>query len=344
MSKKILLSASKNQYKANMHCHSTYSDGKLAPEELKRIYKEKGYDILAITDHCVPKSHTELSESDFLLLTGYEAYIRPDKNGNYNAFAPEVHLNLFAKDPKNETLICYNKGYTKYIPADKHGELCRAGDERTREFTVEYINEFIDTAIKNGYLVSYNHPYWSMDSEERILSYKNLLTLELYNTGSYLANNLENAEMLYDKMLQHGIRLGCHAGDDNHNSKPLDSPYIDSFMFYTMILADKLEYSSVINALEEKNFYASSGPRINEISLTEDSEGTVTVHVECSPVSKFFMYFGSKAPKHVRLPKGECVTSFDFPLHKDAKYFRISVYDEDGNVANSRGFFRDEWQ
>lgn len=344
MADRILLSANKKQYKANMHCHSTHSDGKLTPDVLKEIYKNNGYSVLAITDHCVPKSHAELTDDYFLMLTGYEAYIRPDAKGTYNGYAPEVHLNLFAKDPHNETLICYNRGYTKYIPAEKHAELCRAGDERQREFTVEYINEFINTAIDNGYLVAYNHPFWSMDEEARILSYKNLLSLELYNTGSYIANNIENAEMLYDVMLRHGMHIGCHAGDDNHNSKPLDSPYSDSFGFYTMILADTLDYSSIIEALEKKDFYASSGPRINEIRVTDDAERGKLVKVECSPTNKIFMFFGSKSPRHIRLPKGECAESFEFTLPQDAKYLRISVYDEEGNVANSRGFFRDEWE
>ena len=48
--------------------------------------------------------------------------------------------------------------------------------------------------------------------------------------------------------------------------------------------------------------------------------------------------------KHIRLPKGETATSFDLPLHPKSEYIRISVYDENGNIANSRGFFRDEWE
>ena len=32
-------------YKANFHCHSVVSDGKLTPEELRDAYKEKGYSI-----------------------------------------------------------------------------------------------------------------------------------------------------------------------------------------------------------------------------------------------------------------------------------------------------------
>ena len=39
------------QYKANLHSHSTLSDGCLTPEEMAAAYREQGYSILAITDH-----------------------------------------------------------------------------------------------------------------------------------------------------------------------------------------------------------------------------------------------------------------------------------------------------
>ena len=71
-----LISPDKKQYKANLHCHSTYSDGAKTPEELKEMYRAHGYSILAITDHETPQSHTDLTDEDFLMLTGYECYIR----------------------------------------------------------------------------------------------------------------------------------------------------------------------------------------------------------------------------------------------------------------------------
>ena len=37
--------------RGNLHTHTTVSDGKLTPEECIRLYKEKGYDFLCITDH-----------------------------------------------------------------------------------------------------------------------------------------------------------------------------------------------------------------------------------------------------------------------------------------------------
>jgi hypothetical protein len=339
MSEKILLSSQKKQYKANLHCHSTRSDGKLTPEQLKQLYKENGYDVLAITDHCNPKDHSSMSTPDFLLITGYEAYIRPSEKGKYNAYEPEVHLNLFARDPKNETIICYNEKYTKYVTPEERETLKRAGSERTREYTTEYVNEFINTAIENGYIVAYNHPYWSMEDEARILSYENCFSLEMYNTSSYVVNNIESGEILYDTMLRCGKKIGCHAADDNHNVHPFDSVKNDSCGFYTMILADELEYGQIFEAFEKQECYASNGPSIYEIKVVDGE----SVHVECSAASSVFLYVGSKAPKSIRVPKGETITSVDLPLPPEAKYIRVAVYDEEGKKANSRGFFPEEW-
>ena len=339
MRKTVLLSPGKKQYKANLHCHSTRSDGSKTPEELKALYKENGYSVLAITDHCSPKDHSALTDPDFLLLTGYEAYIRSNEAGLYDPFAAEIHLNLFAKDPGNETLICYNPRYTKYVPAEEHASLRRAGSEEPRRYTVEYINRFIRTAVDNGYLVGYNHPFWSMESEERILSYENIFSLEMYNTSSHMLNNIEGAEALYDLMMRRGMRLGCHAGDDNHNGRHGN----DSLGWYTVILSDRLEYSEIVGALEAHEYYASNGPELRSISLTSD-EGGERVSIECSPATKAFVYFGGKVPAFLRLPEGESRTAFEFAIPPRARYFRVTVYDEAGHVANSRGFFRDEWE
>ena len=40
-----------NFFKGNLHGHSNFSDGKLAPEEVCNAYIEKGYDFISITDH-----------------------------------------------------------------------------------------------------------------------------------------------------------------------------------------------------------------------------------------------------------------------------------------------------
>lgn len=38
-------------YKANLHCHTTFSDGRKTPEEVKQLYTANGYCVVAFTDH-----------------------------------------------------------------------------------------------------------------------------------------------------------------------------------------------------------------------------------------------------------------------------------------------------
>ena len=51
--KKYLLPESGQFYKANIHCHSTVSDGCLTPEQIKKAYMDHGYSVVAYTDHDV---------------------------------------------------------------------------------------------------------------------------------------------------------------------------------------------------------------------------------------------------------------------------------------------------
>lgn len=333
-----LISPQKKQYKANLHCHSTCSDGKRTPEELKEKYKQKGYDILAITDHEYPRNHTALTDKDFLMITGYECYIRSNPEGKSSPYGKEVHLNLFAKDPNNTKIICYNENYCRYVKRDNALDtLDRAGNERTRELTIPYVNEYIRTAKEYGYLVAYNHPYWSQETITDLLCYEGLFSLEMCNYSSYLGNYLEYNAAIYEELLLAGKRLFCHGSDDNHNSRSWEDPLCDSFGSFTMIMPEEFTYSGVINALEKGEMYASMGPTFREVSIDNGK-----IHIECSPVRHIFVYYGSKKPSRIHAAKGEYVTSADFEIDSQAKFIRVSIQDEDGNWADTRGFFPDE--
>ena len=64
--RKYLLPEEGNFYKTALHCHSTVSDGKLTPAELKAEFKKKGYSAVAFTDHELIVPHPELEDEDFL--------------------------------------------------------------------------------------------------------------------------------------------------------------------------------------------------------------------------------------------------------------------------------------
>ena len=52
----------KMKFYANLHMHSTHSDGKYNPEELAHIAKEEGYKAIAVTDHDTATGYAELKE------------------------------------------------------------------------------------------------------------------------------------------------------------------------------------------------------------------------------------------------------------------------------------------
>ncbi|MEA5136697.1 MAG: hypothetical protein VB035_11245 [Candidatus Fimivivens sp.] len=332
-----LISKSKPQYKANLHCHSTLSDGKLTPQQLKEVYRTHGYSILAITDHETPYDHTQMTDDNFMMLTGYEAYIR--RQPKIDPFGPEVHLNLFAKEHDNLKMVCYNQEYCKYIPEEQHMALDRVGSEETRHYDREYIQRFIDTAVANGYLVSYNHPCWSLEEFEDIMAYRNCFSMEMCNYNSFAKNRYEHNEWLYDAMLRRGMRIFCHGGDDNHNIKPLDSYLSDSFGAFTMIYPEQFNYPSVIEALEKGNFYASMGPRIDYLAIDSKAK---KAHIEATGGVQLIMHCGSKRPGCIT-NEGNLITCGDFNIPDEAKYLRFTVLDDKNRTADTRGYFRSEW-
>ncbi|MCQ2429570.1 MAG: PHP domain-containing protein [Clostridia bacterium] len=334
--KTVLIEENKPQYKANLHCHSVLSDGRLTPEQLKEVYKAHGYSVLAITDHERTCDHSALSDPGFLMLTGYEMYIRP--GNRYDEFGQEIHMNLFARDPHNVGMINYNPDVARYTPPEEKERVTLLGRQEPRQYSAGYINRTIETAKQNGYIVAYNHPYWSHEDIRDVISYRGFFSMEMCNYSSWVENLLEYNGQLYDELLREGVRIACHSADDNHNHAPFDSPRNDSFGGFTFILAEELNYDSVFRALEEQRFYSSMGPEI--LSLTVDGN---TVRVKTSPVNRIFMYCGRKSPRMVLSEDGSDVTEAEFKIPERADHFRISAVDSRMRFADTRGYFRDEW-
>ena len=70
--KKYLLPKDGRFYKANLHMHTTVSDGKISPEQTKKDYMEQGYSVVAFTDHEVIVAHEDLTDENFVAITSVE--------------------------------------------------------------------------------------------------------------------------------------------------------------------------------------------------------------------------------------------------------------------------------
>ena len=104
-------------YKANLHSHTNISDGKLSPVEMRDLYRDHGYSILAITDHEIMMDHTDLSQPGFLMINGYEIYLRERQDAG--RIAKNCHINLIAKTPTELRQIAVDPKYLHYI--EKNG-------------------------------------------------------------------------------------------------------------------------------------------------------------------------------------------------------------------------------
>ena len=330
-----IIKKGQSQFKANLHSHSTLSDGKLSPAELKKIYKEHGYYVLAVTDHEYPADHSSLSDDTFLMLTGYEAHIRYETDLAHKAFQQEIHINLLAKDQHNISYIGYYEPFSSvYVTSpERRAELPKLGPHRAREYTVAFINEFVRIAKENGYICTHNHPYWSLEDWGMIEQYEGFFSMEMCNYSSYVRNGLEYNAQLYENLLRKGKRLFCHSADDNHNFPTK----WDSFGGFTMILSPELSYNAIFQALEAGNFYSSMGPRIYELSIDGNH-----VHIETDPVRHIAMHYGGKHPQFARGTRDNPVCSADFTITPETPFIRLTATDFDGRSADTRGVFMDE--
>lgn len=330
--KKYLIQNEGKFYKANLHCHTTVSDGANTPEEMKNYYKAHGYSILAMTDHELLVDHSDLNDDEFLTITGYEyAFVEFSEPTDY----PKSHtleFNLFARNPHNENHICFN-------PANViHGEKWRtetlkyAGEIYNREFTLESMQYVIDEARRNGFIVSINHPHYSFVSPELFGKLKGLFAMEIHNQGSFY-NSCDYNPQMYDQMLRLGHKISCLATDDNHYAYVYDDETDPRPWGYSMIKAKNLTYEDVFNALENGDYYATQGPKINELYVEDGM-----VHLKCSEAIAVVMITKERRGGVITSENGKRITEATFPLPDD-EYMRFDVIDAFGRHANTRAYY-----
>ncbi len=332
--RKYLLPEKGNFYKANLHSHSVISDGMLTAKEMKDFYMERGYSIIAFTDHDIFIPHNDLTDDNFLALNGYEIEV----GFTYDIKFRELkicHFCLIALDPEMNTQYFYHR--TRPVNfKDEYRHLINA-DEKTLDFeterTPECISMMMKTARDNGFFVTYNHPTWSLENYTDYINYHNMHAMEICNYGCVVSGHPEYNERVYDDMLRAGKKIYCIGTDDNHNCNGDE----DSFGAFTVIKAENLEYKTVADALVKGNFYASQGPEIFELYYEDEK-----VYVKCSDAKTIRLSTDGRRVKRFEAPCGETINEAVFELTPDDKYIRITIVDAEGKHANTNAYFCDE--
>ncbi len=168
-------------WKGNLHMHTTESDGCLAPAEAIAVYREQGYDFVAITDHDVVAMPTH-RDGNMLVLSGIElAYELPSE---------ELHMVGIG------------------IPQGLEPSL-------EPRFGPQYA---IDAIRKAGGRAIIAHPAWSLLSLGTLTGLHHVSAAEIYNSMSTMPRNClrADASSLLDVAAAHGKALPLVAVDDAH--------------------------------------------------------------------------------------------------------------------------------
>ncbi len=325
--------------------HTTVSDGKMTPEEVKEEYKKRGYQIVAFTDHEAMVPHNDLNDEGFMSITSVELATNSD---DYHAGWPCVetcHMNLYSKVADKTTCAVFTMSRMWPDHAASYLSDEMKAIDFPREFTVESLNRVIAAAKEDGFLVSYNHPVWSLNRYPFYSGLKGVWGVEFYNTGCVRGGYPDTMQPI-DDLLCLGERVFPLATDDAHAGK---DTLRDCFGGWVMIRSDRLDYGEVMTALENGDFYASTGPDITEISL-EDNKLTV----KTSPAFSIEIMTERRHNYWRRAKDGEHISEAEFDLSEYISdtanknendipsFFRVTVTDDKGNKAHSRAYFVDE--
>jgi len=173
-------------FKANLHSHTTTSDGEATVAERIKQYREAGYDILGITDHRSTNKVGGLSRDDFLVIGGIETHpLCPGTEEVYHLVGLNVPYGLsFGEDWE--------------VPA----------------------NEQIERIKKAGGEVIVGHPYWSGLTINDLISLEGFIAIEVYNaTSTKIGKPISSVQ--WDELLEIGRVTGGIAVDDTHSGRDI---------------------------------------------------------------------------------------------------------------------------
>lgn len=218
-------------FKGNLHTHTTKSDGDAEPEWVAHWYKNHGYDFLVLSDH----NHRTILEQEvdgLLMVPGEEVSARIEMG------EIPIHIN--------------GVGVTRVVEPIH-------GDD-----IVTTIQANVDLIREAGGIVQINHPNfrWAFD-HTHISQITGANLIEVHNSHPAV-NNLgapgrPGSEDIWDRVLSSGRVLFGTATDDSHNYHDWLPHLSNPGRGWVMVAAKELSIDAVVCALEEGQFYSSTG-------------------------------------------------------------------------------------
>lgn len=308
-------------YKGNLHMHTTLSDGELEPVEAIGVYREAGYDFIAITDH--RKVSHLWQDENFLLLPGVEW------DTGDAVKAPVYHI--LGIGMNRDTADFYHGAPYEGAPlGNKRAGLWVGGKSGRRRYH-PHPQAVIDAIRAAGGIAILAHPAWSVMSPEEIYDLHGLTAAEIFNSVSGFPFNpgRDEASYYWDIWAKNGKLVNCVANDDSHYYKG------EQTKAFTMVNAPALRPDAIMEALRKGNFYASTGPKFHSIDYDPENN---TVTVECSrDVREVVFKTNTPWPDNgYQRINGRGRTSYQ--IMREDRFVRIELIDQEGRKAWSSPF------
>ncbi len=216
-------------YKANLHTHTSASDGRMSPEDRVRQYRSAGYNVLTITDHGVTSDCEHLGDKKMLVINGMEYHPRWRKS-----------LTGF---PHHFVAIGVPHSFTLTRRDLLSAKTC------------------IAKVRKAGGATVLAHPYWLGQSYEDFKEFGQIDAIEVFNSIADLFGR-GCSENEWVNAIEHGMFRPCVGVDDAHfKNEP------DSLRCWTWLKMPSLSTKNVLKAIRSGACYASQGPEVRDFRV-----------------------------------------------------------------------------
>jgi len=295
-------------FKGNTHTHTTNSDGDSTPEVVTRWYQDHGYSFLVLSDHnylTAEGSFPYEKREGFLLIQGEEvsAFYQATADG------PRRPIHVNALDLK---------------------AVIEPVNGRTAAETVQANVDRIRAARAVPHV---NHPNfrWALAADD-LSKIRGCRLLEIWNGHPTVHNQggggVPGMEEVWDRLLSGGMLLYGIAVDDAHHFKgEFAAERINPGRGWLHVRAPALRPDALMEALERGDFYASTGPLLEDVTADDAS-----LRLRISPLLdfKYTTFFYGKGGR-VLASSSDPAPSYSF--RGDEGYVRAKVVDSAGRGA-----------
>ena len=294
----------KKRVKLALHQHTTRSDGRATPEEVARLYREAGYDAVALTDHWVENGAEVIEGMPILASCEYNTIESGCLERLHDSAERIYHI----------VGVCYDR-----LPG-----LQKASAPPARVI--------VDEIHAAGGIAILAHPAWSLNTADQIAALRDVDAVEIYNTTSACGNNRRpDSSVLIDEVASHhGVLLPISGADDSHRYTTPLGRHIDYCTTFVMAECDSVDPEEIKKAIRERRFYTSQGP---EIHLSKKGKRFI---VDSSPVSEIIFFTNLVCDAALTL-EGDGLTHFEYESEKTSlRFVRAMVIDAEGRMAWSQ--------